>query len=102
MDIVRQNKTCRFTLLFSLYITVNGYYEIVKDLSMLAEHNGLGPKVFKAAFIYLREERLIIPKEGDNEYLAALSHKGIKAVEEVFTDVNIPTYYFPAYRDMQG
>jgi predicted transcriptional regulator len=102
MNIVHQNKTNRFTMLFSLYITVEGHYEYVKDLRRLAEHNAINQRDFKSCFSYLSEEGLIEVRDGDHEFFGCLTHKGIKAVEEVFLDVNKPTYYFPAYKDMQG
>lgn len=103
MEIINQNKTNRFTLMFSLYITVNGHYNFTKDLRMLADHNGVNARDFKSAFTYLIEEALIESRESENnEYFACLTHKGIKAVENVFIDVTQSTQYFPAYKEMQG
>lgn len=101
MNVINDNKTMRFTLLFSLYITVNGRYEMTRDISMLADHNGIGNRDFKSIFRYLAEEELIESRKGDNEYYAGLTHKGLKAVEEVFHDTHKKTYYFPSYSEMQ-
>ena len=101
MNVIHDNKTMRFTLLFSLYITVNGRYEMAKDISVLADHNGISSRDFQSIFRYLQEEELIEPRKGENEYHAGLTHKGLKAVEEVFFDVNQKTYYFPSYAEMQ-
>jgi acyl-coenzyme A thioesterase PaaI-like protein len=49
------------------------------------------------------EERFIEPREeGGTEFHAVLTHKGVKAVEEVFLDNQKQTYYFPAYKEMKN
>ena len=101
MHLIKDNKINRFQVLLNLYVAVNGYYDIVKNLKMIAEHQAITGNDFKSAFKYLAEEELIELREGDGEYFASLSHKGLKAVEEVFLDPNKETYYFPSYREMK-
>lgn len=105
MELIRQHKTNRFTLLLQLYVATNGFYDVVKDLRIIGEHNGISGNNFRSAFKYMTEEGLVElktgEKGGDDEYYVSLSHKGIKALEEVFLDVNEDTYYFPAYREMK-
>jgi len=102
MNLIHDNKTNRFVVLFSLYIAVGGHYDFVKNIKVLAEHNAISSRDFKSAFRYLSEENLIELSNGEEEYYGSITHKGLKAVEDVFIDTNQPTYYFPAYRDMKG
>lgn len=101
MTIVKDNKSNRFVLLFALYIAANADYDHALNTETLAESRGLSGKDFKKSYKYLCEEEFIVPKDGGSAYHARLTHKGIKALEEVFLDEYEPTYYFPAYRDMR-
>ncbi|MGF1532452.1 MAG: hypothetical protein ACFCUI_02015 [Bernardetiaceae bacterium] len=102
MNIVDENKRHRFTLLFSLYIASEADYDHAMNLEMLGQNRGLRGKDLKKSYNYLKEEGFITPKEmgPDLRYHASITHKGVKAVEEVFRNEYEPTYYFPPYREM--
>jgi hypothetical protein len=103
MNIINDQKTNRFLILFSLYIASNADYEHAINLELLAQNRGLGNAALRKIFRYLVEERFIEPREeGGTEFHAVLTHKGVKAVEEVFLDNQKQTYYFPAYKEMKN
>ncbi len=101
MNIVNVNKAKRFSVLFSLYIAAEADYEHAMNLQVLGENRGLSEREVKRIFQYLREEGFIKERDGGSEYHAALTHKGVKSVEEVFLDFNRQTYYFPPYAMMR-
>jgi predicted transcriptional regulator len=103
MNIVNDQKTSRFLVLFSLYIASNADYEHAINLETLAQNRGLDAADLRKVFRYLVEERFIEPRdEGGTEFHAVLTHKGVKVVEEVFLDNQKSTYYFPAYKEMRN
>ncbi|MEM6297701.1 MAG: hypothetical protein AAF740_03330 [Bacteroidota bacterium] len=96
------NKRNRFVLLFTLYIASEADYDHSMNLENLAGNRGLRGKDFKKTFGYLKEEGFVTAKDNgpDLKYHACITHKGVKALEEVFLDEYEPTYYFPPYREM--
>lgn len=102
MELIDIQKTNRFKLLLALYIASDADYDHAINMESLAEQRELDPPKFNRAFKYLHEERFIALEDGGNEYLASITHKGIKVVEEVFLDPSKQTYYFPPYRKMRA
>ena len=102
MDVVLNHKTNRFNLLLALYIAADADYDHAINMKLLADQREIEPQKFEKAFKYLLEENFIELRDGGNDYLSAISHKGVKVVEEVFLDPKKQTYYFPPYRDMRG
>jgi ssDNA-specific exonuclease RecJ len=100
MSITDDIKTERFYLLFALYIASEADYDHALNLNQLAENRGLKPNKFRKIWKYFMEENFITPKDGGLEYLASITHRGVKAVEEVFLDQYKQTYYFPSFREM--
>lgn len=95
MDITATHKAKRFNLLLALYIASEADYDFAINILQLAEQRGYTEKEAMRAFKYLMEERFVEPRDGGSEYLAAITHKGIKVIEEVFLDPQKQTYYFP-------
>lgn len=95
-----EKQTNRFFMLFELYKKSNTNIDYAEDLQMLAYNQGMGMKSFFPAWKYLQMEGLIKVRPGRENYYASITHKGIKAIEEVFTDEGVHTYYFPPYREM--
>lgn len=102
MELIDVHKTNRFKLLLALYIASDADYDHSINMKSLAEQRELDDPKFMRAFKYLQEERFITLEDGGNDYLASISHKGIKVVEEVFLDPAKQTYYFPPYRKMRA
>lgn len=100
MNIIHDLKTERFQVLFALYIATEADYEHAQNLKDLAESRGITGNRYRKVMTYLSEEGFIGRKDGGNEHMYTISHKGIKIVEEVFLDQYAPTYYFPPYREM--
>lgn len=103
MNVIYDNQVNRFTTLFALYISSGGSHEVAKNMKNLADYNGIVSREFRKVFSYLVEEELIKRHDGEEDsYYASLTHKGIKAVEEVFIDPLEKTYYFPPYAEMKS
>jgi len=100
MNITNQIKSERFYVLFALYIAAEADYDYAMNLQALAENRGINPGRFKKIYRYFLEEKFIEPRNGGGDYHAAITHEGIKAVEEVFLDQYRQTYYFPSFREM--
>ncbi len=103
INVIFDNQVNRFTTLFALYISSGGSCEVAKNIQNLADYNGIVSREFRKVFSYLVEEELI-KRHGDEEegFHASLTHKGIKAIEEVFINPMEKTYYFPPYSEMKG
>lgn len=102
MNIINDNKTDRFIVLFSLYIAANADPEYAINIEMLAQNRSIGRTEMKKIFKYLVEEKFIEPHDGGVEFLATITHKGLRVVEEVFLDNQKQTYYFPPYKEMKN
>lgn len=107
MNFVYENQTFRFQMLFELYKRSNADIDYVMDFQQLAGDLGIGMKAFQACFKYLYMQDLIKMRQqnggrdnGNNNYPASITHRGIRAVEEVFRDENRKTEFFPPYREM--
>ncbi len=98
--IIFEKQAQRFTVLFELYKQSDANIDYATDLQDLAFNEGVGMRSFSPAFKYLQMEELIRVRPGRSSYIASITHRGIKAIEEVFQNENEPTYYFPAYREM--
>lgn len=101
MDIAALNKAKRFQLLFAIYIASDADYEYSLNVMQIGEQRGFSDRETQKIFKYLLEEKFIELRDGGGEYQAAITHKGVKAVEEVFIDQQKSTYYFPAYREIR-
>jgi predicted transcriptional regulator len=104
MENIFQNRTNRFNLLLAIYNATDASYEHPVNVPSLAAQVGLNGAQLRKALAYLLEEGLLRAADlgGPGEQLASLTHKGTKAVEEVFIDQYQATYYFPAYREMRS
>jgi predicted transcriptional regulator len=103
MNVIYDNQVNRFTTLFALYISSGGSSEVAKNMKNLADYNGIVSREFRKVFSYLVEEELIKRHDSEEEsYFGSLTHKGIKAIEEVFIDPFEKTYYFPPYAEMKS
>lgn len=102
MEVIQKHKTVRFNLLLSLYIASEADYDYAINMKVLAEQMNLEHSKFLRALKYLTEENFIESKDGGNEFLSVITHKGVKVVEEVFLDPKKQTYYFPPYREMRS
>jgi predicted transcriptional regulator len=100
--IVFEKQSHRFNMLFELYKRGNANIDYADDIQTLAYNHGLGFKSFFPAWKYLQLEGLIKIRPGRENYYASMTHKGIKAIEEVFWDENKRTEYFPPYREMMN
>lgn len=100
IQIIFEKQSQRFFLLFELYKQSNANIDYATNLQNIAFNQGLGLRSFTPAWKYLQMEGLIKVRPGSQNYLASITHNGIKAIEEVFFNENDPTYYFPAYREM--
>jgi hypothetical protein len=106
MNFIQENQIYRFQILLELYQQSKADIDFVCDLQVLSTHKGIGLKPFQSAYKYLYMQDLIhihptSPTQNDtNSYLVSITHKGIKALEEVFRDITKPTEYFPSYREM--
>jgi predicted transcriptional regulator len=92
----------RFHILFELYKQSDANIDYATDVQILAYNQGVSFKAFTTAWKYLQMEEMIKIRPGGSGYIANITHRGIKAVEEVFQDENERTYYFPAYREMMS
>lgn len=100
--IIFEKQAQRFTMLFELYKQSDANIDYATDIQNIAFNEGVGMRSFFPAFKYLQMEELIRIRPGRSSYVASITHKGIKAIEEVFQDENVATYYFPPYREMVG
>ncbi|WP_045113014.1 hypothetical protein [Microscilla marina] len=102
-QIVFDRQWHRFRILFELYKRSNADIDTVYDLRELSMSQGIKLLDFLPAWKYLQMEELIRVRFGGStgRYQACLTHSGLKAIEEVFFNENEPTYYFPAFREMQ-
>ena len=97
-DLVIHNQTQRFMVLATLYAKTQAKAVSVGDLGLIALEKGLAKHEFERIVQYLVQESLISnPVDG---VYAQLTHKGIRAIELVFQDINRPSDYFPAYTRM--
>ena len=101
MELIDVHKTNRFRLLLALYIACDADYDHSINMQSIGEQREMETAKFNRAFRYLQEERFIALTDGGNEFLASITHKGIKVIEEVFLDPAKQTYYFPPYRTMR-
>jgi hypothetical protein len=101
MELVAHHKTIRFKLLLALYIASDADCDFSMNMEKLAEQRQLDNRRFLKAFKYLLEENFVRLCDGGGEYQSALTHKGLKVVEEVFLDAQKQTYYFPPYQKMR-
>jgi predicted transcriptional regulator len=103
MENIFQNRTNRFNLLLAVYNLTDASYEQAVNIQALAANVGLNGAQLRKVFAYLLEEGLLRANEtAGGDFFANLTHKGTKAVEEVFIDQYQATYYFPAYREMRS
>lgn len=100
--IVFEKQSHRFFMLFELYKRSNANIDFAEDLQMLAYNQGMGHRSFFPAWKYLQIEGLIRVRHGRDNYYASITHKGIKAIEEVFEDESEYSKYFPPYREMMN
>lgn len=100
IHLIFEKQRNRFLILFELYKQSDANIDVVTNIQALAQNQGMSFKSFTTAWKYLQMEDLIKIRPGNNDYLANITHKGIKAIEEVFQDELERTYYFPAYREM--
>ena len=101
MKLVSEHKTSRFKLLLALYIAGEADPEFSINMEQLAEQRQIESQKFEKAFRYLLDEHFAELKDGGGESQTAITHKGIKVIEEVFLDPKKQTYYFPPYQDMR-
>ncbi|TAF67432.1 MAG: hypothetical protein EAZ55_03715 [Cytophagales bacterium] len=91
-----------------LYKRSDANVDFATDLQSLAINEGIGLRSFMTAWKYLHMEELIKIRpmssygsfQGNPHYYASITHKGIKAIEDVYNNDQEPTYYFPPYREM--
>jgi predicted transcriptional regulator len=107
VNFIRERRIHRFQLLIELYRQTGADPDQVVDLQEIASKQGMTPRYFKPAWKYLMMEELIqLRPYQDNSnvnsmsYWFTITHKGIRAVEEVFLDEYKHTYYFPSYREI--
>lgn len=108
MNFINENQMYRFQILWELYKQTNADIDQAYDLRELSNQIGIGNRSFQAAYKYLYMQDLISMRpasEGNggnmsSNYMASITHRGIKAVEEAFRFANKATEYFPAYREM--
>lgn len=98
--LIFEKQAQRFFILFELYKQSDANIDYATDLQSIAYNEGIGFRSFMPAFKYLQMEELVRVRPGGSSYIASITHKGIKAIEEVFRNENEHTYYFPAYREM--
>lgn len=107
LQLVFERQWYRFRILFELYKRSNANIDFSCDLHEMAMNQGIKFFDFIPAWKYLQMEELIRMRYGQSnngmngKYTACLTHKGLKAIEEVFHNEIEPTYYFPAFREMQ-
>lgn len=101
MENIFNNKVGRFNVLMAVYNATDAVYDQSVNVQTLAANAGMSGMAFRKIYQYLVEEGLLKPVEQPGGFYAYITHKGIKAIEEVFIDQYQPTYYFPAYRDMR-
>lgn len=103
MRIVFEKQSHRFYMLFELYKRSKANIDYADDIQALAYNHGMSFKSFFPAWKYLQIEGLIKIKPGSREsYYASITHKGIKAIEQVFWDEHKRTEYFPPYWEMMN
>lgn len=105
MNFIQENQMYRFQILLELYQQSRADIDFVCDLQIISSHKGIGVKSFQSAYKYLYMQDLvnIHPSQTQNDvnnYFVSITHKGVKALEEVFRDITKPTEYFPPYREM--
>jgi len=97
-ELALYNQSQRFELLAVLYAKTQSGSVPIWDLSQVANEKGINKHQFDRAFEYLLQEGLVnSPIEG---YFTKITHLGIKAIEDVFKEVNKPSQHFPAYTRM--
>ena len=101
MKLVSEHKTNRFKLLLALYIASDADTDFSINMEQLAEQRQIDFKKMEKSLRYLLDEHFAEMKDGGGELQAAITHKGIKVVEEVFLDAKKQTYYFPPYQEMR-
>jgi len=98
----------RFQILSEMYRRSNADMDFVIDVQKIAEQFGIQNRNFQSVFKYLYMEEFIQVRSmgqqgGQNEnYQASIKHKGLRAIEDVYQNMNQPTHYFPAYRQMMS
>ncbi len=102
MENIFQNRINRFNLLLAVYNATDASYDQAVNVYTLATNVGLSGAQCRKVLAYLLEEGLLRANENGGEFAANFTHKGTKAVEEVFIDQYQATYYFPAYREMRS
>lgn len=105
MNFIQENQIYRFQILLELYQQSKADIDFVCDLQILSSHKGIGLKSFQSAYKYLYMQDLIHihPSQTQNDahnYFVSITHKGIKALEDVFRDITKSTEYFASYREM--
>ena len=108
VNFIRERRIYRFQLLIELYRQSNTDPDKAMNLYEIASKQGMSPRNFKPAWKYLMMEELIQAKpyqdssnsNYDTSYWFSITHKGIRAIEEVFLDEYKHTYYFPSYREI--
>lgn len=107
MNIIIENQTYRFQILFEIYKKSNTDIDFATDLQELAMNLGVGNRAFQSSYKYLYMQDLISMRPnmdnnggGGSNYYASITHKGVKAVEEVFRFPEKASEYFPPYREM--
>jgi hypothetical protein len=106
--LIREKRLYRFRLLFELYKRSDADIDVVQNLQDIATQLGIHHHQFSPAWKYLHMEELIMMRPAaafqspEFRYQASITHKGIKAIEEVFLNEHQPTYYFPSYREVMA
>ncbi len=94
-DMVIHNQTQRFVMLAELYAKTQAKSVAIGDLGQIAMEKGFAKHEFDRIVQYLVQEGLVSsPVDG---LYVQLTHKGIRAVEAVFQDMNKASEHFPAY-----
>ncbi|MCC5945561.1 MAG: hypothetical protein JJT94_11555 [Bernardetiaceae bacterium] len=94
----------RFQILAEMYKRSHADMDFVMDVQKIADQFGMNHRSFQSVFKYLYMEEFIqvrsMNQQSGDSYQASIKHKGIRAVEETYQNLNKPTQYFPSYRDM--
>lgn len=105
-SLIHHKQRERFFLLYNLYRKSQGNSDTSMDMRRFSEEEGMNFKSFKSAYDYLWSEEMIRPRptldhqQEGSQYHAAMTTKGIKAVEDVFKFQTEETEYFPSYLSM--
>lgn len=106
MNVVNENQMYRFQILMEMYRQSQSDIDYIMDIQQLAMQIGISNKNFQSAYKYLYMHDFIQMHAQGNfngnggMYQANITHKGVKAVEDVFRDINRATEFFPPYREM--